>query len=424
MKYKVLLIGSGAREHSIAWRLNKSPLLNKLFCIPGNPGIAQIAKCHPIQIEDFLSIKKFIEEHEIDLLFCGPEAPLADGLMDYLSEELQTKTILIGPKKKGALLESSKKFAKEFMYKYDIPTAKYQAFNSTELNKAIEYIKLMTPPIVLKADGLAAGKGVLISPTHEQAISEIEMMLKGKFGDASKEVVIEEFLSGIEFSCFVLTNGTQYVILPDAKDYKKIGEADLGLNTGGMGSISPVDFVDIELKEKIIQRIVNPTLYGLQNEQIDYQGFIFIGLIIVENDPYVIEYNCRLGDPETESIMLRLDSDLIELLVACDNHTLDNYSLVINKQYAATIFLVSGGYPEEFEKGKVISNIPHDTPSSFIFHAATKQVEKQLVTNGGRVISISSLGSSKEDALQKSIEIANQIKYDGKYFRKDIGFDL
>ncbi|MEP7196782.1 MAG: phosphoribosylamine--glycine ligase [Saprospiraceae bacterium] len=424
MKYKVLLIGSGGREHALAWKITQSPFLEKLYCSPGNPGIAEITSCVGFPNDDFEHILNFISKENIQILICGPEVPLADGLMDFLEQNLLKKIILIGPKKLGASLESSKKFAKEFMLRHGIPTAKYKAFNTSEIESAIEYIKSMNAPIVLKADGLAAGKGVIISPSIENACDEINEMLNGKFGSASEEVVVEEFLSGIEFSSFVLTNGNQFVILPDAKDYKKIGESDTGLNTGGMGSVSPVSFVTAELKDKILIKIIEPTIRGLQKDEIEYQGFIFFGLIIVAGEPYVIEYNCRLGDPETESIMLRLNSDLIQMMVACNEQKLDHYSVQISDQSASTIFLVSGGYPQHFEKNIPIDLKLKEEKDIWLFHAGTKIEDNQLKTNGGRVIAISALADTKEHALEKCLSTAEKIDYKGKYFRRDIGFDL
>lgn len=423
MKYNVLIIGSGAREHAIAYRINQSSKLKALHCIPGNPGIQEISICSAIQMEDFESINNYIHSHHIDILICGPEGPLSEGLIDYLSEHLERKCILIGPNKAGAKLESSKKFAKEFMIRHNIPTARYSSFNTSQLDEAKNFILNMKTPIVLKADGLAAGKGVIIAQTHLEAVNEIELMLNGKFGLSSKEVVIEEFLSGIEFSVFILTNGKEYFLLPEAKDYKKIGEADLGLNTGGMGSVSPVPFYTEDLKSKVIRSIILPTLNGLSDENLPYQGFIFFGLILVGQDPFVIEYNCRLGDPETESIMLRIENDLIDLFLACDQNELQSITAVTNPDFAATVFLVSGGYPEHFEKGKPITN--HLEKSNYhIFHSGTSIINSELVTSGGRVMAISSLGKTKNEALEKSLRGAEYIQYSGKYYRKDIGFDL
>ncbi len=419
-----MLLGSGGREHAIAYKLSSSPKLEQLYCLPGNPGIAMIASCVPIKLDDQNTISKFIQDQKIDMVICGPEIPLAEGLMDFLFQEHGEKLILIGPKKLGAKLESSKKFAKEFLIRHEIPTARYKSFQSTELAHAREYIRQMKTPIVLKADGLAAGKGVLICQSHEEAITEIEEMLNGKFGLASHQVVVEEFLQGIEFSSFVLTNGQQWISLPDAKDYKRIGEHDTGLNTGGMGSISPVPFLNEQLKNKVIERIIKPTIEGLKKDKIDYQGFIFFGLINVDGDPFVIEYNCRLGDPETESILLRLDSDLIEMLVACHDHRLDQFNIKISERIAATVFMVSGGYPGDFEKGIEISNLPSTTANSYLFHAGTSIKDGKLVTSGGRVLAISSLGWTKEEALKRSLDLANSIHFNGKYFRRDIGFDL
>ncbi len=423
-KQNILLLGSGGREHALAWKISQSSKLNELHCIPGNQGISNYAICHNLSLTDPNVMLEFINQHNIQIVVCGPEAPLADGLMDFLEQELSNSEILIGPKKLGATLESSKKFSKEFMQRHNIPTAAYQAFTLDKINEAFTFINSMNTPIVLKADGLAAGKGVLICQSHMEAKAELELMLKGKFGEASNEVVIEEFLSGIEFSSFVLTDGKNYVELPDAKDYKRIGEKDSGLNTGGMGSVSPVPFIDAKLKDKVIRKIVTPTIDGLQKDNIPYQGFIFFGLINVDGEPFVIEYNCRLGDPETESIMLRIKTDIIELFLACGTGKMNEIKMEISNDYAVTIFLVSGGYPGDFSKEHNISLPDISNLSSYIFHAGTKIKNKTLVTNGGRVIAVSSLGSSIDDAKQKSLNISELIQYEGKYYRKDIGFDL
>lgn len=423
-KQNILLLGSGGREHALAWKMSQSSFLKEFHCIPGNPGINDHALCHNLSLSDQDTILEFIRQHNIDMVVCGPEAPLAEGLMDFLEKELNNSTILIGPKKLGATLESSKKFSKEFMQRHNIPTAAYSAFTLEKISEAYKFIDSMNTPIVLKADGLAAGKGVLICTSHEEAKKEISLMLNGKFGDASSEVVIEEFLSGIEFSSFVLTDGQNYVEFPDAKDYKRVGEADTGLNTGGMGSVSPVPFLTPELREKVITKIIRPTIDGLRNDKIPYQGFIFFGLINVQGEPYVIEYNCRLGDPETESIMLRTNNDLIDLFLACGNRKLNEVKMDISQDFAVTVFLVSGGYPGDFTKNHKIE-FPVSIPAStHIFHAGTKRINEDIVTQGGRVIAVSSKGSSIADATQKSLTIAEEIQYQGKYYRRDIGFDL
>ena len=352
MNKNVLILGSGGREHALAWKISQSSLLSNLYCIPGNPGIATLASCPTGISEDAEALTRFIHDNKIDIFVCGPEAPLAEGLMDKLRQNLTDDVILIGPGRQGATLESSKQFAKEFMMRYNIPTAAYKSFNSQSLNQATEFIMTMNTPVVLKADGLAAGKGVVICNTRQEAVQEVTDMLNGKFGEASKVVVVEEFLRGIECSVFVLTNGEQYIVLPEAKDYKRVGEADAGPNTGGMGSVSPVPFFTDTLRKRICLNIIEPTLSGLKAEKIEYQGFIFFGLIIVNGDPYVIEYNCRLGDPETESIMLRIESDFIEMMTACHEGSLENYKIKISPQSAATVFLVSGGYPGTFAKAR------------------------------------------------------------------------
>ncbi|MFN8280028.1 MAG: phosphoribosylamine--glycine ligase [Saprospiraceae bacterium] len=423
MKKNVLILGSGGREHALAWKFSQSSLLANLYCIPGNPGISTLASCPTGISEDAEALTRFIHDNKIDIFVCGPEAPLAEGLMDKLRQKLSDDVILIGPGKQGATLESSKQFAKEFMMRYNIPTAAYRSFNSQSLNQATEFIMTMNTPVVLKADGLAAGKGVVICNTRQEAVQEVTDMLNGKFGEASKVVVVEEFLSGIECSVFVLTNGEQYIVLPEAKDYKRVGEADAGPNTGGMGSVSPVPFFTDELRKRICSSIIEPTLSGLKAEKIEYQGFVFFGLIIVNGDPFVIEYNCRLGDPETESIMLRIESDFIEMMTACHDRRLDNYKIKISPQSAATVFLVSGGYPGAFARGKMIT-LPSMNSNSVLFHAGTAFSEGNLVTTGGRVIAVSSLAEGLSEALSSSNRLADEIKFDGKYFRRDIGFDL
>ncbi|MBK9271404.1 MAG: phosphoribosylamine--glycine ligase [Saprospiraceae bacterium] len=420
---KILLLGSGAREHAMAYKLSQSPLTTELHIAPGNPGMTKLGMLHPMDIGHHQDILDLCRAHSMDMVICGPEAPLAEGLMDFL-EIHHPKLILIGPKKQGAQLEASKAFAKQFMLRHNIPTARYRSFNHHQIEEAIEYGKSLGLPLVIKADGLAAGKGVVITQSQAESEEEIRSMLGGKFGDASTQIVLEEFLSGIEFSVFVLTNGNQYALLPTAKDYKRVGEADTGPNTGGMGSISPVAFADEVMMEKVKNKIILPTIQGLQKDGLAYQGFIFFGLIKVNNEPYVIEYNCRLGDPETESILLRLDSDLVELCLLCHQGKLENTRLKISDQHAATVFLVSGGYPGEFEKGKHIGHMPALKSNEHIFFAAVAQKDHALITSGGRVLAVSCLAEDRVSAVQKAMDLANQISFEGKYYRKDIGFDL
>ncbi|MBK7913235.1 MAG: phosphoribosylamine--glycine ligase [Saprospiraceae bacterium] len=425
MKKNVMILGSGGREHALAAKIKQSPLLANLFTLPGNPGTASLGMNLPGNASDFDLIKQHILDFNIDIVLCGPEVPLADGLMDaILKTDWEFKPILVGPTKIGAQLESSKAFSKEFMKRHQIPTAAYKTFEQEELDAALDYIHELTPPIVLKASGLAAGKGVVICEDHVTAEQELVELLKGRFGEASQTVVIEEFLKGIEFSVFILTNGSQYILLPEAKDYKRIGEADTGLNTGGMGAISPVAFVDDAMLTKVRDQIIQPTLNGLMQESIPYKGFIFFGLINVNGDPFVIEYNCRLGDPETEVIMPRLKNDLIHLIQAMDDHTLNEITVETNPDYAATIMLVSAGYPGTYVKGKEIQLPVLSDPDQMIFHAGTKEQDYSLKTDGGRVLAVSSLGKTITEAVQKCNEIAEQIQFEGKYYRRDIGKDL
>jgi phosphoribosylamine---glycine ligase len=420
----VLLIGSGGREHALAWKLSQSKFLTKLYIAPGNAGTAIVGENVNLKINDFEAIGNFCIQQAVQMVIVGPEEPLVKGIVDYFQSNSSLKSIpLIGPAKAGAMLEGSKDFAKKFMLKYGIPTARYQSFSSAELNNAIAFLKSLTPPFVIKADGLAAGKGVLILNDIDEAIAGLQEMFSGKFGEAGQRVVIEEFLSGIEVSMFALTDGESYIVLPEAKDYKRVGEGDTGLNTGGMGAVSPVPFVDALFMKKVEERIINPTIVGLKKESIPYVGFIFFGLIKVKDEPYVIEYNVRMGDPETEVVIPRIQSDLLEMFLAVAHKKLNTYKLVVVPKTATTVMLVSGGYPEVYQNGKEISSIDL-VKGSLVFHAGTKLIDNQVVTNGGRVIAITSFGDSIAESAQKSIANARIINFDGKHFRNDIGFDL
>ena len=422
---KILLLGSGGREHAFAWKITQSSSCNKLFIAPGNAGTAQIGTNVDIPVNNFEALKKFAINEDIEMLVVGPEEPLVNGIFDFFkADESLQHIIVIGPSKEGARLEGSKEFAKEFMQKYDIPTAAYQSFNKENLEEGYTFLESLSPPYVLKADGLAAGKGVLILDNLEDAKRELKsMIVDAKFGKASSKVVVEEFLSGIELSVFVLTDGNSYKILPSAKDYKRIGEGDTGLNTGGMGAISPVPFADRFFMEKVETEIIKPTIYGLKEEGIVYQGFIFIGLIVEGKEAKVIEYNVRMGDPETEVVIPRIKSDLVHLFKGIGDGTFSEKDLHINEDTATTVILVSGGYPEKYEKGKVITGL-EDVENSIAFHAGTKNSEDAILTNGGRVLAITSFGKDIENALSKSFANAEKISYEGKYYRKDIGFDL
>ncbi|TPD71967.1 phosphoribosylamine--glycine ligase [Flavobacterium microcysteis] len=421
----ILLLGSGGREHALAWKILQSKKCSQLFVAPGNAGTETIAKNINISPTDFEAIKNFAIQEKIEMVVVGPEDPLVAGIYDFFKNDENLKHIpVIGPSKTGAQLEGSKEFAKEFLVKNNIPTAAYGSFTKETLAKGQEFLETLAPPYVLKADGLAAGKGVLIIQDLEEAKTELANMLVGeKFGQASSKVVIEEFLDGIELSCFVLTDGKNYKILPTAKDYKRIGEGDTGLNTGGMGAVSPVPFANDILLEKIENRIVKPTIAGLQKDGIEYKGFVFIGLINVKNEPMVIEYNVRMGDPETEVVIPRLKSDLVELFLAIAEEKLDEVALEIDSRSATTIMVVSGGYPEDYEKGKVISGI-ETVSDSIVFHAGTKMADGQIVTNGGRVLAVTSYGDNFQEAIQKSYQNIEKLKFEKMYFRKDIGFDL
>lgn len=423
----VLLIGSGGREHAIAWKIAKSKLLTKLYISPGNAGTAEVGINSILDISDINIVKQFIKEKNISLVIVGPEAPLVNGFHDkFLADDYLKHIPVIGPTKKGAMLEGSKDFANNFMSTYNIPTAAYKTFDKNSLNDGILYLENQKPPYVLKADGLAAGKGVIISESLSEAKAAFREMIENeKFGEASKKVVIEEFLSGIELSVFVLTDGKDYKILPSAKDYKRIGEGDTGLNTGGMGSISPVPFADAVFMEKVENRIIKPTIKGLQNEGIDYRGFIFFGLIKVNEDPFVIEYNVRMGDPEAESVIPRIQSDLLDLFIGVAKGTIAEKELVIDDKYTAAVFLVSGGYPEKYENGKTITGLDK-IKDSLVFHAGTKldTNTKKIITNGGRVIAVCSYGNTMQEALEKSYSNAKKIEFEGKYIRHDLGFDL
>jgi phosphoribosylamine--glycine ligase len=421
----ILLLGSGGREHAFAWKLTQSPLCTKLFVAPGNAGTHQIAKNIAINPNDFEAVKTLVLQEDIKMVVVGPEDPLVNGVYDFFKNDKALKTIpVIGPSKQGAKLEGSKEFAKQFLVKNNIPTARYQSFTAETVNEGFAFLETLQPPFVLKADGLAAGKGVLILNDLQEAKDELKnMLVNAKFGVASAKVVIEEFLDGIELSCFVLTDGNNYKILPTAKDYKRIGEGDQGLNTGGMGAISPVPFADAEFLEKIEERIVIPTINGLKKDQIEYKGFVFIGLIKVDNDPFVIEYNVRMGDPETEVVLPRIKSDLVGLFNAVANEKLVDFDFELDTRTAATVMVVAGGYPEDYTKGDVITGF-ENVEDSIVFHAGTKLENNQVVTNGGRVLAVTSYGNDFKEATKKSYQNIEKLNFDKMYYRKDIGFDL
>ena len=421
----VLIVGSGGREHALSWKIAQSSLCEKLFIAPGNAGTASLGENISIAVDDFEAMKDLVLEHNISMVVVGPEDPLVKGIYDYFSADEALKEVtVIGPSKRGAQLEGSKEFSKQFMQKFGVPTAAYRSFTKDMLEKGYDFLETLNPPFVLKADGLAAGKGVLIIDDLTEAKAELKAMLAdAKFGDASSKVVIEEFLDGIELSVFVLTDGESYKVLPSAKDYKRIGEGDIGLNTGGMGAISPVPFADKFFLEKVEDRIIKPTVNGLKEEGIVYKGFIFIGLMNVNGDPYVIEYNVRMGDPETEVVIPRIKSDLLNLFKGIGDGTFSEKDFYVDEDTAVTVMLVSGGYPEAYEKGKVMSGF-EDCEDSILFHAGTKQEGEDVVTNGGRVLAITSYGRDMDIALTKSFANAEKINFEKKYFRRDIGFDL
>ncbi len=423
----ILLLGSGGREHALAWKLAQSKQCDQLFIAPGNAGTLQYGVNVNLSITDFDAIKQFVLQNNITLLVVGPEEPLVKGVTDFFRKDDQLKqVVVIGPSQYAAQLEGSKAFAKKFMMRHGIPTAAYREFNASNYEEGITYLQQHALPIVLKADGLAAGKGVLICQSHVEAIAEYELMLQhSKFGEASKTVVVEEFLSGIELSVFALTDGKNYVLLPEAKDYKRIGVGDTGLNTGGMGAVSPVPFADETFMKKVIDNVVNPTISGLEKEAFDYKGFVFFGLIKVGDEPYVIEYNCRMGDPETEVVMPRLKTDLVELFIATDKGTLNTIKIEQDSRYACTVMAVSGGYPGNYDKGFVISGLNKEVPAgSLVFHAGTSTKDGNVVTSGGRVITVTSYGNTVSAAVAKSKETLKQLSFEGMYYRQDIGFEF
>ncbi len=424
---RILLLGSGGREHALAWKINQSVWANPLYIAPGNAGTAQCGKNVPLDITDFNAIGSFCISEKIEMIIVGPEEPLVNGLYDYfkVNEELE-KIYFIGPSKKGAQLEGSKAFAKAFMKRHNIPTAKHREFDASNFEEGVHYVKEHALPVVLKADGLAAGKGVIICQTSVEAVSEFELMIqKAKFGEASKKVVVEEFLNGVELSVFVITDGKNYLLLPEAKDYKQVGEGDTGLNTGGMGAVSPVPFATPGFMHKVEERIIKPTIAGLHKEEIDYKGFLFFGLISINGEPFVIEYNCRMGDPETEVVIPRLETDLVGLLVAATQQELNTVKLRVDERSAVTVMAVSYGYPGAYEKGFAIKGLSKKADkNSFIFHAGTKQTDGKILTNGGRVLCVTAYGKNIGEAVDYSLEILEAIDFDGIYYRTDIGYEF
>jgi phosphoribosylamine--glycine ligase len=421
----ILLLGSGGREHALAWKLSQSNLCKKLIIAPGNPGTAQCGINKPFATTDFESIKKCCKKEGIDLVIVGPEEPLVKGVVDYLKKEVSSDLLIIGPSKDAAQLEGSKSFAKSFMQRHHIPTAAYKEFTVDNFEEGIDYLKNHALPIVLKADGLAAGKGVVICQNHLEAVAEFDLMIqRSKFGDASKKVVVEEFLDGIELSVFVLTDGKDYCLLPEAKDYKRVGEGDKGLNTGGMGAISPVPFADDAFMQKVVEKVIKPTIAGLQKDGLDYKGFVFIGIMKVGDEPYVIEYNCRMGDPETEVVMPRIKNDLVELLKATAESNLSKIKIDTDDRYATTIVAVSGGYPNDYEKGFEISGLDIKIKDAHIFHMGTKEENGTVVTSGGRVLCATALSHDLDEAINISRDLIEEIQFEEKYFRRDVGFEF
>jgi phosphoribosylamine--glycine ligase len=426
----ILIIGNGGREHALAWKIKQSPRCSTLFIAPGNAGTAMVGENVNIKVDDFESIASFCSSQKIELLVIGPEVPLVNGLRDYIEDTARLNIMIVGPSKTGAQLEGSKDFSKQFMFRHNIPTAKAQTFNANQLNYAIDYVSALTPPIVLKADGLAAGKGVVIAQSVDEAKATLHEMLENKkFGEAGSKVLIEEFLDGVELSVFVLTDGRDYVILPEAKDYKRIGDGDQGPNTGGMGAVSPVPFANADFLKKIEDQIIKPTIDGLTKEKIDYKGFIFFGLIKVKGEPMVIEYNCRMGDPETQAVMTRIKSDFVDLLIATGKGELSVQKISFYSEFAVTTCMVSGGYPGNYEKGKIINGIDSEPEGinyngTLVFHAGTRKTNNQIITDGGRVLAVTGMGKTLESAREASYARVSKLGWDGVYFRKDIGLDL